>query len=130
MEITFFQMSLDEAARGRAECIRRYVKQLPETDFDAADAQQMCERIVAQFRFPDLPDFASGPIERDEPVFKQGSDRATVTVYFPYKGDESLFGLYHLSRPLSSPPPTFQIGEGVLVKSYTLEKRRLVLRYS
>lgn len=125
MQITFFQDSLDDASKYRSDQIRQYVKALPETDFDVADKEQMCELIAAKFRFPDLPCFFTGQIERDEPVFTQGSDRVSITVYFPYTGDVSLFRLYHGSRPLRPPPPTLEIGEGVLVKTYQIEKRRL-----
>lgn len=125
MQITFFQDSIDDATTGCAERIREYVKRLPETDFEAADAQQMSEMIAARFRFPDMPEFATGPIERDDPVFTQGSERAAVTVYFPYKGDVSLFRLYHRSRPLSPAPPTFEVDRGMLIKKYVIDKRRL-----
>lgn len=125
MQITFFQNSLDDASKYRSDQIRQYVKALPETDFDVADKEQMCELIAAKFRFPDLPGFATGQTKRDEPVFKQGSACVSITVYFPYTGDVSLFQLYHRSRPVSPPPPTLEIGEGVLVKTYQIEKRRL-----
>lgn len=125
MQITFFQNSLDDASKYRSDQIRQYVKALPETDFDVADKEQMCELIAAKFRFPDLPGFATGQTKRDEPVFKQGSDCVGITVYFSYTGDVSLFQLYHRSRPVSPPPPTLEIGEGVLVKTYQIEKRRL-----
>ncbi len=125
MQITFFQNSLDDESKSRSDQIRQYVKALPETDFDVADKEQMCELIAAKFRFPDLPGFATGEIERDEPVFRQGSRWVSITVYFPYTGDASLFQLYHGSRPLSPSPPSFEIGDGVLVKTYQIEKRRL-----
>ena len=64
-------------------------------------------------------------MERDEPVFTQGSNQVSMTVYFPYKGDPSLFRLYYGSRPLSPPPPSFEVGDGVLIKTYVLEKQRL-----
>src|SRR5216683_2848197 len=125
MQITFFQNSIDDDSNNRSEQIRRYVKGLPETDFDAANKQHICELIAAKFCFPEMPEFATGQIERDEPIFAQGSERASVNVYFPFKGDVSLFVLYHRSRPLSPPPPTFEIGDGVLIKTYVIQKRQL-----
>ena len=125
MRITFFQESLDDSANERSRQVREYVKRMPESDLDAGEADQVCELIVAKFRFPEMPEFAAGPVERDEPVFTQGSNQVSMTVYFPYKGDPSLFRLYYGSRPLSPPPPSFEVGDGVLIKTYVLEKQRI-----
>ncbi len=125
MQITFFQDSLDDSATERSRQIRDYVKRMPETDLDVGDVNQICELIAAKFRFPEMPEFAVGQVERDEPVFTQGSDRVSVKVYFPYKGELSLFRLYYSSRPMSPPPPSFEVGNGVLTKTYVLEKQRI-----
>lgn len=123
VDIAFFQTSLDEASAVRSERIRRYVRSLPDADFDPANKEQLCALIAAQFRFPDMPEFAAGEIERGDAVFKQGSNSASITVYFPYAGEVSMFALHAGSYPL--PVPSFELGEGVLIKTYQLEKRRL-----
>jgi hypothetical protein len=105
MQITFFQESLEDSATDRSRQIGEYVKRMPENDLDVGDMNQICELIAAKFQFPEMPEFAAGQVERDEPVFAQGSDRVSVKVYFPYKGDLSLFRLYYDSTPLSPPPP-------------------------
>ena len=72
-----------------------------------------------------MPEFAAGQVERDEPKFTQGSNRVSVTVYFPYKGELSLFRLYYGSQPLYPPPPSFEVGNGVLIKTYVLDKQQI-----
>ena len=123
MLIIFFQESLHDSATERSRQICEYVKRMPENDLDAGDVDQISELIAAKFRFPEMPEFAAGQVERDEPVFTQGSDRVSVKVYFPYKGELSLFRLYFNSQPLSPPPPSFEVGDGVLIKTYVLEKQ-------
>lgn len=123
--ITFFQVSMDDASKRRAEHIRNYIRDLPDADFDEADREQMCELIASQFRFPDIPEFAKGQIERDKPTFTQGSAQVSVTVYFPYKGDVSLFELFHRTKPALPPAPRFGIGEGVLIKTYQIDREHL-----
>jgi hypothetical protein len=116
---------MHDAFQYRADQIRKYVKKLPDTDFDVGERAQMCELISAEFRFRDMPEFASGPIERDEPVFTQGSERVSVKTYIPYKGDVSMFRLYHTTRPGVPPPPTYEIEDGLLSRKHVLDKRHL-----
>jgi hypothetical protein len=121
----FVPTTLDSSATERTRQIREYVKKMPEGDLGAGDPDQISELVAAKFRFPEMPEFAPDQVERDDPVFTQGSDRVTIRVYFPYKGDLSLFRLYYSSRPMSPPPPSFEVGNGILTKTYTLEKQRI-----
>jgi hypothetical protein len=125
MQTIFFQTSLDDASKYREDQIRRHVKALPETDFEAGERSQICELIAAKYQFPEMPEFASGQIEYDPPAFTQGSDRVSITVYFPCKGDLSLFQLYHRSRPGYPPPPAFEIVDGMPRKTFVLDKRHV-----
>jgi hypothetical protein len=125
MHVAFFQKSMHEASEDRSRQIRDYVKRLPVTDFDTGDKDQMCQLIAAKFQFPEMPQFATGQVERDEPVFREGDDRVSIKVYFPFTGELSMFQLYHQSRPMIPPPPEFDLEHDMLVKNYTLSKQEL-----
>jgi len=125
MQIGFFQLSMHDVCQEKERQIRAYVKQLPEGDFESADRESLAELVAAKFQFPDIPEFGTEAPECDEPSFTQGSNKASVAVYIPFKGDASLFGLYNSTRPRSPPPPTYLLEGSMLKRIYTIEKSRI-----
>lgn len=123
MQITFFCESLDDSYRERCKQLTEFVKTLPESHFDGIDRTQFSELTVAKYRLSDMPAFATGDIQRDEPIFTQGSDIVRTTVYFPYQGNPMGFRYYHRSRPL--PSPELECKDGMFLKTYSLGKREL-----
>lgn len=123
MTTVFFCDSLEDLYREKCEQLQEYVKRLPEAHFDGIDRAQFSELAVAKFRLPDMPAFATGVIQRDDPVFTQGSDLVRTAVYFPYQGEPSDFRYYHRSHPL--PCPSFERRDRMFLKTYSLPKREL-----
>jgi hypothetical protein len=123
MQITFFCESLHDLYRERCKQVVEYVKRLPESHFDQIDRSQFSELTVAKYALPDMPAFATGDIQRDEPVFIQGSDVVRTTVYFPHQGDPSHFRYYDRSHP--RPSLVLEHKDGMFLKTYSLGKREL-----
>jgi len=125
MQITFFSDSLDDLFDEKRRQLIDYVARLPESHFEHIDQEQFSNLTVAKFALPEMPAFATGEIQRDEPRFRQGTDAVVMTVYIPFQGESSHFRYYHHSRPV--PCPVFECKDGMLLKSYTLGKHELHL---
>jgi len=124
MNITFFQYSIHDAVKARASDIYRHINELSDEEVASSDADLICAQVVADHGLPEMAEFAAGEVERDEPEFERNQRHCTVKVYVPYKGEVSTFSLYDRSRPVSPPPPSFEVDGDFLVRTYCLDIER------
>jgi len=123
MSIAFFQVSLDDEYRARSREMAGHISSLPDAAFSHSDRDQKCKAIADKFSFTDLPEIVVEQIERDEAQFVQGRDDMYVRVLFPCTGNAGLFKLYQRSRPGYPPPPQMDFANGILSKTYQLERQ-------